>query len=311
MGVCEEAAGNGWEARQLYETADKMLSKADSLITDALARTDRAIKERQKAAAAKGGAESAGPTKQIVVTSVSGDKALSEVADRIKQEKRVALVLGNAGYQKGTLRNPVHDAQDIAQALRQLGFRVINANDADLKRMKQAIEEFGSQLTEDSVALFYYAGHGVQVKGENYLIPVDADIKSENEVAYNAVNVGEVLAKFESSRAGVGIVILDACRDNPFSRSLRSQQRGLASIDAPRGLLIAYATAPGKTAQDGTERNGLYTSQLLKILQQPNLKVEDVFKRVRVAVTNASNGEQLPWESSSLVGDFYFSAQAQ
>jgi uncharacterized caspase-like protein len=205
----------------------------------------------------------------------------------------------------------VHDAQDIAQSLKQLGFRVINANDADLKRMKQAIDEFGSQLGEDSVALFYYAGHGMQVKGENYLIPVDADIKSENEVPYNAVNVGEVLAKFEASRAGVGIVILDACRDNPFSRSLRSQQRGLASIDAPRGLLIAYATAPGKTAQDGTERNGLYTSQLLKVLQQPNLKVEDVFKRVRVAVTNASNGEQLPWESSSLVGDFYFSAQTQ
>jgi hypothetical protein len=311
MGACEEAAGNGWEARQLYETADKMLSKSDPVITDALARTDRAMKDRQKAVTAKGGAETGGPTKQIVVTSVSGDKALSEVADRIKQEKRVALVIGNAGYQKGALRNSVHDAQDIAQSLKQLGFHVINANDADLKRMKQAIDEFGNQLGEESVALFYYAGHGMQVKGENYLIPVDADIKSENEVPYNAVNVGEVLAKFEASRAGVGIVILDACRDNPFSRSLRSQQRGLASIDAPRGLLIAYATAPGKTAQDGSERNGLYTSQLLKVLQQPNLKVEDVFKRVRVAVTNASNGEQLPWESSSLVGDFYFSAQTQ
>lgn len=310
VGVCEESTGNAFEARRLYETADKMLGKADPLVDEALRRTERTIAARQKNAPAAAEATKTAAT-AVVVKEIEGKDAIARIAENIRHEKRVALVIGNAGYRKSALRNPVHDAEDMARALENLGFTVVRAQDADLKRMKQAIEEFASRLTPDGVALFYYAGHGVQVKGENYLIPLDADIKSENEVSYAAVNANEVLAKFESARTGVGIAILDACRDNPFSRSFRSQQKGLASIDAPKGVLIAYATAPGRTAQDGSDRNGIYTSQLLKVLQEPNIKVEDVFKRVRVGVTNATNGEQLPWEASSLVGDFYFSAQAQ
>src|SRR5581483_2581752 len=262
VGVCEEADGNAWAARQLYETADKMLPKPDARVDDGLKRSERSLAARQKPPANDETGKA--PTTAVVVKEIQGEDAVARIAENIAREKRVALVIGNAAYRKSALRNPAHDAEDVAQTLKGLGFTVIRAQDADLKRMKQAIEEFASQMVEGAVALFYYAGHGVQVKGENYLIPIDADIKAENEVSYAAINANEILAKFETARTAVGIVILDACRDNPFSRSFRSQQKGLASIDAPKGVLIAYATAPGKTALDGTDRNGIYTSYLLK-----------------------------------------------
>jgi caspase domain-containing protein len=223
------------------------------------------------------------------------------------EARRVALVIGNGAYESAPLRNPINDARDVAQALRELGFDVAHGENLGRDDMKRRIRSFGERLRGGSdVALFYYAGHGVQVKGTNYLVPVDAKVQREEEVEYEGVEAGFVLAQMEADSSRVNIVILDACRNNPFTRSFRSAANGLAALDAPRGTLIAYATGPGSTASDGTARNGLYTQELLKQMRSPGLSVEDVFKRVRVAVLAQTAGRQTPWESSSLTGDFRF-----
>jgi uncharacterized caspase-like protein len=218
---------------------------------------------------------------------------------------RVALVIGNAGYRTLPLSNPLNDARAVADTLNRLGFKVISVQDASQKRMFDAVREFGDAL-HGGVGLFYYAGHGVQVKGRNYLIPVDAQIEREDEVPYKAFDVGLVLEKMEAAKNPLNVVILDACRNNPFARGSRSASTGLAQIDAPAGSIVAFATAPGAEAADGAGANGLYTSYLLQHMTTPGLKVEEVFKRTRVAVKQGSSGRQIPWESTSLEGDFYF-----
>jgi hypothetical protein len=220
--------------------------------------------------------------------------------------RRVALVIGNAAYEIAALKNAVNDARDMAQLLRELGFDVIYRENLNHNDMKRAIRAFGEKLRGGSVALFYYAGHGVQVRGLNYLVPVNAKVESEEEVEYECVDAGFVLAQMESAGNRTNIVILDACRNNPFARSFRSVSRGLAQMDAPSGTLIAYATAPGSIASDGDARNGPYTQELLKTLRTPGLGIEEAFKRVRISVRNLTRGRQTPWESSSLIGDFYF-----
>ena len=222
------------------------------------------------------------------------------------KEQRVALVIGNSSYKSAPLKNPANDAADIAKTLRGLGFQVTLKQNQSRESMAQAIREFGNQLKRGGTGLFYYAGHGMQVKGKNFLIPVDSDIQSEDEVPYRGIDANELLAKMESARNRVNIVILDACRNNPFARSFRSSAQGLAQMDAPVGTLVAFATAPGSVAADGTGRNGLYTQHLLASLNKPGLKIEDVFKRVRVGVRQGSRGKQIPWENTSLEGDFYF-----
>ncbi len=219
---------------------------------------------------------------------------------------KIALVVGNGAYKVSRLKNPANDAAAVAQTLRDLGFKVDERKDLELNGMKASIEGFGRSIKDASIALFYYAGHGVQVNGHNYLIPIDADIESEQEVEYKSVNAGLVLAKMAGARSTTNIVILDACRDNPFARSFRSLNRGLASMDAPNGTFVAYATAPGSLASDGAGENGLYTSALVRIMKEPGLKIEDVFKQVRTFVRMKTRGRQVPWESSSLEGDFYF-----
>ena len=219
-------------------------------------------------------------------------------------------MIGNAAYEMGVLRNPVHDASDMATALRRLGFEVTLLRDAARRPMVEAIDLFSRQLRQGGVGLFYFAGHGVQVSGENYLIPVDARIGREQDVPYEAVPVGRILGGLEDADNQLNILILDACRDNPFARQWRSSQRGLAMIQAVRGSLIAYATAPGAVASDGEERNGLYTSYLLQHLTTSGLSVEQFFKKVREGVVKATKGRQTPWESSSLIGDFFFAPQA-
>lgn len=219
-------------------------------------------------------------------------------------EQRIALVIGNAAYKEAPLKNPVNDARDIAATLRKLGFEVVEKTNVTQKEMNRAIVQFGEKLNPQTIALFYYAGHGMQVKGKNYLIPVDAQIQSEASVRSEAVDVDGVLDQLTVS--SLNIVILDACRNNPFERRFRSMGGGLAQMDAPKGSLIAYATAPGKTAADGDSRNGLYTHELLKHIQTPGLPLETVFKRVRVGVMNASGDAQMPWETSSLTGEFFF-----
>ena len=223
-----------------------------------------------------------------------------------QSEKRTALVIGNAAYESGALRNPINDARAIGRALADLSFEVTLKENLDQKQMKREIQAFGEKLQKGGVGLFYYAGHGVQVNGHNYLIPVGAAIEHENQVEYEAVDMGAVLSEMDYAHARMNIVILDACRDNPFARSFRSISQGLASIDAPTGTLIAYATAPGSVANDGPGENGVYTGELIKAMVQPGLKIEDVFKQVRSAVREATGGRQVPWESSSLEGDFYF-----
>ena len=221
-------------------------------------------------------------------------------------EQRVALVIGNGNYKFSPLNNSVNDAEDIAKALRGLGFQVTLKLNQSRDGMAQAIRAFGNQLKKGGTGLFYYAGHGMQVKGKNFLIPVDADIQEEDEVPYRAIDANELLAKMESAKNRVNLVILDACRNNPFARSFRSGSQGLAQMDAPVGTLIAFATAPGSVAADGSGRNGLYTQHLLAAMNQPGLKIEDVFKRVRQGVREGSDDRQIPWENTSLEGDFYF-----
>jgi tetratricopeptide (TPR) repeat protein len=221
--------------------------------------------------------------------------------------KRTALVIGNSAYESSPLRNPTNDATDMAEALRDAGFAVTLKTDLNQNDMKRSIREFGQQLrASGGVGLFYFAGHGVQSKGVNYLIPIGANINTEEEVEYESVEAGFVLAQMESAKNELNIVILDACRNNPFARSFRSNTRGLAQMDAPSGTLIAYATAPGSVASDGTGRNGLYTQEILNNMKTAGLGVEELFKRVRVSVRGATQGQQTPWESSSLIGDFVF-----
>lgn len=223
------------------------------------------------------------------------------------REIRIALVIGNGAYPEVPLKNPVRDAQSMAKALLACGFQVQVLVDASLPQMEAALRTFGQKLRAGGVGLFFYAGHGMQVKGSNYLIPVGADIADEDEVRFKALDANAVLAKMESAGNGLNLLVLDACRNNPFGRGWRrGGAEGLAQMDAPTGTYIAFATAPGRTASDGMGSNGLYTQHLLESLQQPGLKVEEVFKRVRVGVRRASKDQQVPWDSSSLTGEFYF-----
>jgi hypothetical protein len=222
-------------------------------------------------------------------------------------ERRVALVIGNSAYEVAPLKNPVNDARDMAHALGELGFELIYRENLNQNDMKRSIREFGAKIRDGGVGLFYYAGHGVAVKGINYLVPVDAKVEREEQVEYECVDAGFVLSQMDNAGNRLNIVILDACRNNPFARTFRSVSRGLAQMDAPSGTLIAYATAPGSVASDGNARNGLYTQELLKFIRTPNMGIEEVFKRVRISIRNLTQNKQTPWESSSLTGDFYFS----
>ncbi|MFC2098189.1 caspase family protein [Bacteroidota bacterium] len=222
---------------------------------------------------------------------------------------RLALVIGNGDYiHGGKLLNPENDAQSIEATLKKLEFTVMKYENLDLSLMRKVIDDFGNELRKYDIGLFFYAGHGIQVNGENYLVPVDANLNTENDVSYNCVNAGRVLAKMEDARNPTNMIILDACRDNPFERSWTRSTKGngLAFMNAPAGSMIAYATSPGLTASDGTGSNGLYTSAILKFIDSPNLSVLEMFQEVRRYVRTQSNGQQTPWESTSLEGNFFF-----
>jgi PQQ-dependent catabolism-associated CXXCW motif protein len=247
----------------------------------------------------------------VAVPPAWGQGAVPEASLSISQgpsDRRVALVIGNGNYQGAIkLANPVNDARAMATKLKKLGFDVIDVEDGTQKAMQRAIAQFSGKLGEGAISLFYYAGHGIQVNGRNYLMPIDADITTEQTVRLEAIDVDAVIEQMSMAKSRVNLVILDACRNNPFERRFRSVSGGLASIEAPTGTLIAYATSPGKVAADGEgSQNGLYTAELLAALDQQGAKVEDVFKRVRANVVAKSAGNQTPWESSSLTGDFFF-----
>ena len=226
-------------------------------------------------------------------------------------EKRLALVIGNANYTgMSRLANSANDADDVAATLSKLGFDVLVKTNLDRDGINQLIDEFGEKLKEGNydVGLFFYAGHGVQVKGQNYLVPINARPRAENEIRYQCVEADYVMAKMETGGTRTNIIILDACRNNPFESAFsRNAGEGLAPMTGPNGTFIAYATTGNQNALDGTGRNGTYTSALLQAIQTPNARIEDVFKQVRKEVSTKTKGAQRPWEYSSLSGDFYFS----
>jgi carboxyl-terminal processing protease len=230
-------------------------------------------------------------------------------------EPRIALVIGNSHYGAdiGSLPNPVNDAGLMAQALQQTGFQVIKVTDADQKKMKRAIADFGDKLAAagpSATGLFFYAGHGVQVNGTNYLVPVGAQIDKAADVDIESVSADTVLQQMEFAGSRVNIVVLDACRNNPLQRGMRAITRGLAPMDAAQGTFIAYSTAPGSVAADGTGQNSPYTKALAKIIVQPGVGIEEAFRDVRANVMSATGGKQIPWDSSSLTAPFYFKGQA-
>lgn len=246
------------------------------------------------------------------VRAAGQDRTLTHEQGGAKVPMRTALVIGNAKYRHASaLLNPANDARDMAAALRSLGFDVLSGEDLTADQMKRLIQTFGEKLARGGTGLFYYAGHGAQVAGRNYLIPVDAENLREKTIEFEAVDVSRVLGEMDAAGNGLNIVILDACRNNPFAKSWRSASDGLAMINAPAGTLIAYATSPGAVASDNQDgRNGLYTQELLNLIKEPDVSVEELFKRVRARVKERSGGRQVPWESSSLVGSFSFKSAA-
>ncbi|MFN7929741.1 MAG: caspase domain-containing protein [Blastocatellia bacterium] len=230
----------------------------------------------------------------------------SSAVNEISSANRLALVIGNSNYQVGPLANPANDANAMARTLRETGFEVMQYTNLNKRELEESLRAFGSKIPRGGVALFYFAGHGVQVKGVNYLIPVGARIEKEGDAEYEAVDAGRIMNELESAGSRLNIVILDACRNNPFAQRGRSLSRGLAVMSAPSGTVVAYATGPGEVASDGDGKNGLYTQELLKHMREPNLKIEEVLKRTRIAVKEKTNGQQVPWENTSLDGDFYF-----
>jgi uncharacterized caspase-like protein len=224
-------------------------------------------------------------------------------------ERRIALVIGNGSYKSAPLRNPLNDARDMAELLRRLDFEVTLLENAGQKAMEEAVRAFGAKLGRGRVGLFYYAGHGLQVDGANYLIPTDAAIGAKSELKYEAVDAGRVLDIMEEAHSELNVIILDACRDNPFSRGVRGLSGGLAEMNAPAGSIIGYATSPGKTAADGSGKNGVYTKHLLANLPTPGIPINEVFMRTRIGVSRETGEKQIPWDSSTLTRYFYLAGE--
>ena len=231
-----------------------------------------------------------------------------------QDEKRYALVIGNGDYPKeiGLLLNPVNDATAMAEELKRASFEVQLVTNATYMQLREAVRTFHEKLSNspkgNAVGLFYYAGHGVQYQDENYMVPLDAKVQYEDDIVRMCFPVQRmVLANMERANPRMNIVILDACRNNPFPATNRSLgSTGLGEIKKSFGSFVAYATAPGSVASDGTGKNGLYTQELLKAIQIKGLLIEQVFKEVRRNVLKLSGEKQYTWDSSNIIGDFYF-----
>ncbi|WP_421875112.1 caspase family protein [Pacificispira sp.] len=235
--------------------------------------------------------------------------SLIVAANSAAAETRMALVIGNGNYATAPLQNPPNDARLVGDTLESLGFTVSRHSDLDQRALKRAVLDYGEALAEagpDTINVIYYAGHGVQIQGRNYLIPVKAQIEHERDVPIEAVAADEILQSIAYAETQLNIVILDACRNNPYARSFRSSETGLARMDAPRGTLLAYSTAPGSVAADGTGRYSPYARALARAMNLPGLPIEEVFKRARIDVMEHTAERQVPWESSSLTGNFSF-----
>lgn len=223
-------------------------------------------------------------------------------------QNRLALVVGNSNYKSSPLKNPMNDARDISEKLESYGFQTLTLTDCKLEDLEDAIEDFKEGLNKVDVGLFFFAGHGIQIDNSNYLIMIDTLSDNEFRAKRSSMPLDYVLKAMDNSSAATKIVILDACRSNPWERgwSRDTGNEGLASVYAPKGTIIGYATSPGEVADDGSGKNGLYTSALLNQIGAIDRPIEAIFKRVRSEVAAASNGKQTTWEHTSLSGDFYF-----
>jgi hypothetical protein len=228
-------------------------------------------------------------------------------------QNRLALVIGNSAYHTvSALPNPINDAQLVTQLLQEASFEVTVASDLGLTDMRRTVDDFAAMVAAkgpDAIVLVFYAGHGLQLEGENFLVPIDAKIEREADVAGETLRLVDIVRSFESARVRMLIVMLDACRNNPFA-AVKGAGRGLATVDAPTGSLVAYSTAPGAEAEDGTGVNSPYTSAFVEVAKEPGLQIEQLFKRVRLRVHKSTDRRQTPWESSSLTGDFTFFSSA-
>lgn len=242
-------------------------------------------------------------------TAVAAALAVASAAAQAPLDIRVALIIGNSAYVGApALENPANDARSMSEVLRGLGFQVVELRDGNKAQMTAALAKVQESLKgKQGVGMLYYAGHGLQLDWHNYMVPVDARLNSAADVPNQAIDLGSVMDTFRGAGTRINILVMDACRDNPFTSST-SSAKGLAQVDAPPGTFLAYATAPGNVAEDGDAKsgNGLYTQYLLQELKKPITKIEDVFKRVRFNVRKQSQGRQIPWESTSLEDDFYF-----
>lgn len=220
-----------------------------------------------------------------------------------------ALVIGNAAYPDGDdLANPVNDATDLGAKLKSYGFEVIVATDCTVKEMEKQLKVFRTLLKTHEIGLFFFAGHGMQIEGSNYLLALDTDMDSETDAKHSSLSLDKVVDVMAKSQASTKIIVLDACRNNPWERKWHRgpSTRGLASVYAPKGTIIGFATSPGEVAYDGVGRNGTYTAALLQHIDTPDCSIETMFKRVRNTVAAASAGKQTSWEHTSLSGEFYF-----
>ena len=221
--------------------------------------------------------------------------------------KQIALLIGNNSYPEETLKNAAHDADALAQKLEELGFVCTVATDASAVKMDKALGTFGEKLKEHEVGVFFFAGHGMQIDGENYLTAIDTNFESERDAKHSSLPLNKVIETMEAAGNRTSILILDACRTNPYERRWRSSApRGLAPVYAPKGMIIAYATSPGQVAYDGLGANGAYTHAILTHIAHQNLSIESFFKRVRNTLSSSTSGKQISWEHTSLMGDYFF-----
>ena len=238
-----------------------------------------------------------------------GTLAQDRTARPKPQEARVALIIGNSDYRSAPLDNPANDASDLAASLEKQGFNVLVRENVGERGLKEAVDVFAKHLQKGGIGLFFFAGHGIQLKDQNFLLPVDVGFDSEADISFKSISAEYVLSRMAEAGNRINIVILDACRNNPLQQSRKTISKGLGVMNvgrAEKGTFIAYATSPGSTAADGTGRNGLYTKHLLRSLETSDSDIDRVFGRVRTGVVQDTNGEQVPWTSSSVIGSFYF-----
>jgi len=291
-----------WENNVFVREAKVNLSNINSNIADNINRTQLDREDRQQAEER----ERIAQQKRQQQAQTENETPINKPSVIKDPRRRLALVIGNAAYKNSPLRNPTNDAELISKTLTASGFVVSRHDNLTYAKMREVVRTFGEKLSEGDVGLFYYSGHAVQYRGKNYLLPVNEDLKHSDEIPSSAVDIDFVLAKMESAKNDLNIVVLDACRNNPLGAETRNIERGLTSVNAAKGTFIAFSTSPGNVALDGAGSNSPYTKNLAQAIRKGGMTLEQVFKEVRRNVISETNSQQVPWENSSILGDFYF-----